>query len=116
MYLKSTNWLREWKSFSSRPSAPESLQEATPAFVGGTNRWIDTITDGGEYTLNEVLPFDDLFDGKMRAVIPAISEDDEKLAKIVQALKNDGWKIPIQADAGTSRLFPISYVKQKKTG
>jgi len=114
MHLKPTNWLREWKSFSSRVGPPESLQEATPAFVGGTNRWIDTITDGGEYTLNEVLPFDDLFDGKMRAVIPAISEDDEKLAKIVQALKSDGWKIPIQADAGTSRLFPISYVKQKK--
>jgi len=114
MHLKSTNWLREWKNFSSRPSTPDSLQEATPAFVGGTNRWIDMITDGGEYTLNEVLPFEDLFDGKMRTVIPAISEDDEKLAKIVQALKNDGWKIPIQADAGTSRLFPISYVKQKK--
>ena len=110
MYLKSNSWKQQWKEFTT----PKPLHEATPAFVGGTNRWIDTITDGGEYTLNEVLPFNELFDGKMRAVIPAISEDDEKLTKIVQALKNDGWKIPIQADAGTSRLFPISYVKQKK--
>ena len=75
MYLKSNSWIDAWKEFKSSPIEP--LQEATPAFVGGTNRWIDMITDGGEYTLNEVLPFEDLFDGKMRTVIPAISEDDE---------------------------------------
>ena len=64
MHLKSNDWKRAWKEFTkSAPATKKILTEATPAFVGGTNRWIDTITDGGEYTLNEVLPFNDLFDG-----------------------------------------------------
>jgi len=107
MQLKSNSWKQLWKEFTT--SKP--LQEATPAFVSGTNRWIDTITDDGEYTLNEVLPFNDLFDGKMRKVIPAISEDDEKLSKIVQALKTAGWYI-LPRDG--VRRFPLEKVKQKK--
>jgi hypothetical protein len=119
MHFKKANWARAWKSYKSdinEEIIPSIINEATPSFINGVNRWIDGITDGGDYPLNDVLPWGDLFDGALRVVIPATSEDDENLAKIVLALRRGGWHPPGVGDADymTNPGFPVKTVMQKK--
>ena len=118
MYLKSNNWLDSWKEFKKAPLKNKKrilLNEASPAFVHGVNNWINTVTDEGEYSLNEVLPWGDMFDGALRVAVPATSEDDVNLAKIVLALQNAGWEIPQLAGGGDGvRDFTVVTAKQKK--
>jgi len=115
MYLKSNNWEKSWRKFKETPLKKALLNEASPGFVHGVNNWIDTVTDGGEYTLNEVLPWNDMFDGALRVAVPAGSEDDTNLAKIVTALHMGGWRIPELAGGGPGiKDFTVTTVKQKK--
>jgi len=112
MYLKSNSWEKSWKEFKNTPSR---LDEASPGFVHGVNKWIDSVTDGGDYALNEVLPWGDMFDGALRVAIPAASEDDTNLIKIVRALYLGDWRIPQLAGGGAGiRDFTVTTVKQKK--
>lgn len=119
MHFKKANWAQAWKSYKSNDSAlqnPIIINEATMAFVNGVDRWIDTVTDGGDYPLSDVLPWDDLFDGNLRMVISASSEEDENLAKIVAALKSAGWKVPggTELRSYEHAAFPVKTVMQKK--
>tara|TARA_R110002020_G_scaffold6878_1_gene29129 strand:- start:107 stop:3127 length:3021 start_codon:yes stop_codon:yes gene_type:complete len=95
------------------------LTEATARFVNGVNNWIYDVTDGGDYPLKEVLPWGDLFDDKLRVAIPAVSDDDVNLEKIVMALRSGGWGLPIRGQDHTGvnrtdRGFPTRMVAQKK--
>jgi hypothetical protein len=110
MYLKSNSWEKAWKNFKNTPSP---LHEASPAFVHGVNNWIDTVTDEGEYSLNEVLPWGDMFDGALRVAVPAASEDDANLAKIIKALLYAQWH-PKRTGPDGTRSFSLEKVKQKK--
>ena len=116
MRLKSNNWLNSWNEYKKASNKKRTLlHEATAPFVHGVNRWIDTVTDGGEYTLNDVLPWGDIFDGALRVAIPAASEDDSNLATIVIRLHMAGWQIPQLAGGGEGiRDFTVATVKQKK--
>jgi len=117
MHFKKANWAQAWKSYqvtALEPQNPIIINEATPAFVSGVSRWIDVVTDGGDYNLNDVLPWNDLFDGALRVAIPATSEEDENLAKIVVALKSAGWKVPESQYLSRDPAFPVKTVMQKK--
>ena len=83
MKLRSDNWLKEWQNFT-KEAEPEPqpkvgrvqrLREATEKFMDNVETWIDAVTGGGGIPLEQVLPWNDLFDGKMRVVIPAENEN-----------------------------------------
>lgn len=109
MHIK-TSWQDSWKAFVAAPkktNKKQVLTEASEAFVGGVQNWIEFMTDGGEVPLGEVLPWGKLFNNKMRIVIPATSTEDENLAAIVEALKKEGWHPFLDG-------FPVKISKQKK--
>jgi len=119
MHYKDTSWSSAWSEFTKTPRRRKKLlKEASPAFVNGVNRWIDVVTDGGDYPLNDMLPWDDLFDGALRVAIPATSKDDENLSKIVTALKFGGWGLPVKGHSPSGVVpytgFPVKRVVQKK--
>ena len=126
MKLRSNSWLKEWQEFNNDPqpepqpriSRLQRLQEATEKFMDNVETWIDTVTGGGEVPLEQALPWNDLFDGKMRVVIPAENENDKNLKRLALILWNNNWNVPKSgaSPSGTVpyRNFPTETVKQKK--
>ena len=102
MKLRSNSWLKEWQEFNNDPqpdpqpkiSRLQRLQEATEKFMDNVETWIDTVTGGGEVPLEQALPWNDLFDGKMRVVIPAENENDKNLKRLALILWNNNWNVP----------------------
>ena len=126
MKLRSNNWLKEWQNFTEE-AEPEPqpkvgrvqrLREATEGFMDNVEKWMDTVTGGGEAPLEQVLPWNDLFDGKMRVVIPAENENDRNLKRLALILWNDNWQVPKSgaSPSGTVpyRNFTIERAIQKK--
>ena len=111
MKLRSNNWLNEWKNFQKEPqpepqpkvSRIQRLREASEGFMDNVEAWIDTVTGGGEAPLEQVLPWNDLFDGKMRVVIPAENENDKNLKRLALILWNENWQVPKSGEASKMR-------------
>jgi len=121
------NWTRKWQNFKNEPvrkvSRIQRLQEASEGFMDNVEQWIATVTGDGEIPLEQVLPWNDLFDGKMRVVIPAENENDRNLKRLALILWNNNWQVPKSGEAspmraaygkGPYRSFPVEIVKQKK--
>jgi len=64
------------------------------------------------------LPWNDLFDGKMRVVIPAENENDRNLKRIALILWNNNWQVPKSGESPSGtvpyRSFPVEIAVQKK--
>ena len=126
MKLRSNSWLNEWQSFSkeskqrpqSKVNRVQRLREATEGFMDNVETWIDAVTGGGGIPLEEALPWNDLFDGKMRVVIPAQNEDDKNIQRLAYILWNENYQLPIKGESPSGNVpyrgFPIERVVQKK--
>ena len=86
--------------------------------MDNVEKWMKTVTGDGDVALEEVLPWNDLFDGKMRVVIPAENENDRNLKRLALILWNNNWQVPKSgaSPSGTVpyRNFPIERAVQKK--
>ena len=111
MKLRTNNWLKEWQNFT-KEAEPEPqpkvgrvqrLREASEGFMDNVEKWMDTVTGGGEAPLEQVLPWNDLFDGKMRVVISAENENDRNLKRIALILWNNNWLVPKSGEASPMR-------------
>ena len=126
MKLRSNRWLKEWQEFNKEPqpepqpkvSRMQRLREATEGFMDNVETWIDTVTGGGDAPLEQVLPWNELFDGKLRVVIPAQNEDDKNIQRLAYILWNEGYQLPKTPKPdfpdNPHQGFPIEKVMQKK--
>ena len=85
----------------------EQLTELTEKSAEMIMSWF-----GGDYSK---LSFNELFDGKLRIMVPLVSEEAKTLHKIVKLLHKEGWMLPEDSiDAAYHRRkFPTRIVKQK---
>ena len=126
MKLRSNIWLKEWQEFNKEPqlepqpkvSRIQRLQEATKGFMDNVEKWMKVAVGDGDVPLEEVLPWNDLFDGKMRIVISAENENDRNIKRLALILWNNNWHVPKSGASPSGnvpyRNFPIERAVQKK--
>jgi len=126
MKLRSNSWLNEWQSFSkeskqrpqSKVNRVQRLREASEGFMDNVEQWMSVVTGDGDVPLEEALPWNDLFGGKMRVVIPAQNEDDKNIQRLAYILWNENYQLPIKGESPSGNVpyrgFPIERVVQKK--
>ena len=117
-------FVENWRAFVSKENRKQKLNESRARRLDEVSQHeADEIMDwfGDDYSL---LSFDKLFKGKLRMIVPLVSEESKILYKIVDALKKTGWEVPtVSPDDprvgstvspfGKTQEFPTKKVKQK---
>jgi len=100
MDIATTTWFKNLYEFADKKIRLDEVSRE------GISKTFEFMAKMGDQIQTE---FDDLFDGKMRIVVPLLESDTQKIVQIVEVLKADGWK-----PSGDNDAFLTKHVKQKK--